>query len=93
MENSNLVVGVIEAACGCNLRIQRKSDVVKMGGFGRDEQHRESREYEIRMSKIGKKVGRTGITTGLIGKHYKGDPNKGYPKGFIDHDRYDPRHH
>ena len=75
-----------------DLRIQSKSDVIKMGGFAETpDSHKESVIFTERMNKIGLKTGRTMGDSLLKCIHYNDDPNKGYPKGFTDHNRYDPK--
>ena len=79
--------------CQSNLRIQRKNDILKIGGFKAVRQHNESLLFS-RMIRdiINKKVGRTSRISLLTAKHWQRDPNKGYPKNFKNYFTYDARH-
>ena len=75
-----------------NLRIQRKEDIIKMGGFQAINQHNESLMFSRLIRKLNKKIGRTTLESGLVAKHWQRDPNKGYPKGFNKYFTYDSRY-
>ena len=79
--------------CQSNLRIQKKSDILKIDGFKAINNHNESLMFSRGMQRIvKKKIGRTSIASRLVAKHWQRDPNKGYPKNFKKYFTYDPRH-
>jgi hypothetical protein len=88
------IVNLVETRwCQSNLRIQKKEDILKIGGFKAVNNHNESLMFSRMMKRIiKKKIGRTTKTSLLIAKHWQRDPNKGYPKGFKNYYTYDPRH-
>jgi len=88
------IVKLIEVRwCQSNLRIQKKSDILKMGGFKAVNNHNESLMFSRAIKKIiKKKIGRTSRVSLLEAKHWQRDPNKGYPKNFKSYYTYDPRH-
>ena len=79
--------------CQSNLRIQKRSDLLKIDGFKAVNNHNESLLFSRRIREIiKKKVGRTSLASQLVAKHWQRDPNKGYPKGFKKYFTYDQRH-
>ena len=76
-----------------NLRIQKREDIIKIGGFKAIRNHNESIMFARAIRRIlKKKIGRTTIASGMIAKHWQRDPNKGYPKNFKKYFTYDARH-
>lgn len=66
--------------CGSIFRIQRRSDIEKIGGFGTKQFERPW--FSDQMRKLGKKELITSKNSGFIVSEWKGMNNKGYRDGF-----------
>lgn len=80
-----------EGRCASLFRIQRKSDIERIGGIlGRDQFERPW--FSEQMKKLGKKQLITSKNSGYVISEYKGVGNKGYPKDFKEFQTYDKRY-
>jgi len=71
-------------SCPAQFRIQRRSDMLKIGFADRQ---MESRWFVKRMEKLGKKIGLFGRSDGFLCAHWKLE-NNGYPEGFDNYKTY-----
>lgn len=69
--------------CGSIFRIQRKKDIIQIGGLGFGQFERPW--YSQRMQQLGKKQIITTKNSGWVATEWKGTGNKGYPRGVSYH--------
>lgn len=84
------VTGIFEedkGRCASMFRIQRKSDIDKIGGLGSEQFERPW--FSEQMSKLNKKELVTSKNSGFVASEWKAVNNKGYPKDleYITHDK------